>query len=248
MVDVFKRSGKPDIAYHLAAGTPTVMFCGGYRSDMTGTKATFLEDCCRKHGWGYLRFDYTGHGQSGGDFETGTIGEWIRDARDVLGHSVPDGPVIVIGSSMGGWVGLTLAVENPDRVRGFIGIAAAPDFTRRIEADLTPDQRRALDTQGWFEEPNDYSDQPYRFRKDFLEEARNHFIMPEGRLPYGGPVRLLQGMQDSSVEWQVAHRIKNALDSSDCDVILIEDGDHSLSRPHDLALLEKSLVDLIQRI
>lgn len=253
MVDFFTRDGKPDIAYHLtpppSASAPFIMFCGGYRSDMMGTKAQFLEERCKAHGWGYLRFDYTGHGQSGGDFEAGFIGDWLEDARAVFAALVPAGnPVLIVGSSMGGWVGLTLARDNAAQVRGFVGIAAAPDFTSWIEADLTPDQRHALDTQGYFEEPNEYSDEPYRFRKDFLEEARTHFMMADGRLPYAGPVRLLQGMQDSAVEWQFAHRLKNALDSKDCDVLLIEDGDHSLSRPHDLALLEKSLVDLAGRI
>ncbi len=254
MVDFLKRDNHPDLAYVAVppsrADAPCILFCGGYRSDMAGTKATFLEERCRAHGWGYVRFDYRGHGQSGGEFEVGFIGDWLGDARAVL-HAVvmPDVPVIIVGSSMGGWIGLSLARDNPARVRGFIGIAAAPDFTAWIEAGLTPDQRHLLESQGYFEEPNEYSDEPYRFRRDFLEEARAHLMMDGGgRIAYDGPVRLLQGMKDTSVEWQVAHRIKNALDSKDCDVILIEDGDHSLSRPHDLALLEKSLVDLVDRI
>lgn len=250
MVDFLTRAGKADLAYVRSPARddalPFVMFCGGYRSDMRGTKATFLEERCRARGQGFVRFDYTGHGESGGDVTTGSISQWYDDAQAVF-DACTAGPVIVIGSSMGGWIGLKLAVEHAGRVAAFIGIAAAPDFTRWMEEGFTPAQRHQLETLGYAEEPSEYGE-PYRFTREFLDDGHANALMAGGRLPFGGPVRLLHGMRDQTVEWQVAHRIKNALDSKDCDVLLVEDGDHSLSRPHDLALLDKSLVDLSVRI
>ncbi len=250
MVDFLKRTGKPDLAYVASpprdGALPSVIFCGGYRSDMRGTKASFLEERCRARGQGFVRFDYSGHGESGGDIDQGTMSQWCEDARDIFDELI-SGPAIVIGSSMGGWVGLKLALARPERARAFIGIAAAPDFTRWMEAGFTPEQRAQLETLGYAEEPSEYGD-PYRFTRAFLDDGAANAIMADGRIPFTGPVRLLHGMQDQTVEWQVAHRIKNALDSTDCDVYLVEDGDHSLSRPHDLALLDKSLVDLTGRI
>lgn len=250
MVDFLKRAGKPDLAYIYTpprhAHMPTLMFCGGYSSDMLGTKAAFLEERCMARGQGYIRFDYSGHGQSGGDFMEGSIGQWYNDALAVL-DTLTQGPMIVAGSSMGGWIALKLAVARPERVKALIGIAAGPDFTGWIEDGFTPAQQAELAEKGYVEEPNAYSPEPYRFTRLLIEDGRKHFIMT-GDMPFEGPVRLLQGMEDSAVEWQVAHRIKNALTSRDCDVYLIEDGDHSLSRPQDLALLDKTVVDLTERV
>ena len=250
MVDYLKRDGKPGLAYIRSpaqdASLPYVMFCGGYKSDMRGTKAAFLEESCRARGQGYVRFDYAGHGESGGDVATGTIGEWFADACAIF-DALTEGPVIVVGSSMGGWIGLKLALARADRAHAFIGIAAAPDFTRWMEEGFTPAQRAQLAEQGYAEEPSEYGE-PYRFTRAFLDDGRANFIMENGRVPFAGPVRLLHGMQDKTVEWQVAHRLKNALDSTDCAVCLVEDGDHSLSRPQDLILLDKTLVDLNGRI
>ena len=250
MADYLKRDEKPDLAYihspALDGSLPYVLFCGGYKSDMRGTKAAFLEERCRARGQGYVRFDYAGHGESGGDVATGTIGGWFEDACAIF-DALSAGPVIVIGSSMGGWIGLKLAIARSDRVRAFIGIAAAPDFTRWMEEGFTAQQKAQLETHGYAEEPSEYGE-PYRFTRAFLDDGRANFVMESGHIPFSGPVRLLHGMEDKTVEWQVAHRIKNALDSKDCDVYLVEDGDHSLSRPHDLALLDKTLVDLAGRI
>lgn len=251
MADCLKRAGRPDIVYDRTAprhdSLPFVMFCGGYASDRKGTKATFLEERCRTRGQGYVRFDYTGHGESGGDLLDGCIGAWFDDALAVL-DGLTDGRVIVVGSSMGGWIALKLALARPDKVGGLIGIAAAPDFTGWIEEGFGPAEWAQMDEKNYVEEPNDYSEEPYRFTRKLIEEGRDHFLMTGAPIAYDGPVRLLQGMKDTAVEWQVAHRIKNALISADCEVFLIEDGDHSLSRPVDLALLDKCVVDLSGRI
>lgn len=247
MVEYLERSGKPRLAYIYTAprdeSLPFVLFCGGYRSDMQGTKAGFLEESCRARGQGFLRFDYRGHGVSAGDFMDGTIGLWFEDAKDMFALIPPDKNVIVIGSSMGGWIMLLLALAYPERVTALIGIAPAPDFTRWIESGLTPAQHEQMARLGYVEEPNEYSPEPYRFTRAFLDEARTRFIM-DAPIPFTGPVRILQGKRDTAVDWTHAGKIEKALVSADCAVTLIDDGDHSLSRPQDLALLDKSLVDL----
>ncbi len=246
----FLQGPRHRIAYDLLEARdpalPFVLFCGGYRSDMRGSKATFLAERCRARGQGCLLFDYSGHGQSGGDFMEGSIGEWFDDAKAML-QMIPHDKVIVIGSSMGGWIALKLAMAFPEKVRALIGIAAGPDFTGWIEEAFTPAQKIEMAEKGYVEEPNDYSPEPYRFTRKLIEDGRNQFIMT-APIAFDGPVRLLQGMRDTAVPWQVAHRIKKALTSADCEVFLVEDGDHSLSRPQDLALLDKSLVDLMGRI
>lgn len=227
------------------AGLPGVVFLGGYRSDMEGTKALFLEEQCRARGQAFVRFDYSGHGRSEGDFADGTIGAWTQDALAVIDALTGDGPLILAGSSMGGWIALLCALQRPARVRGLIGLAAAPDFTLWIEDALTDDYRRQLAAKGYFEEANDYSDQPYVFTRALLEDGRKHALLAGGvEIPLDIPVRLIQGMRDADVEWQTAHRIRNALRGRDCEVFLIEDGDHRLSREPDLGLLGRVLADL----
>lgn len=248
MIQYLERKGLPSLACRLSPARdpslPTVMFCGGYRSDMQGTKATFLENQCRARGQGYICFDYSGHGLSEGDFMQGTIGTWRDDALAVL-DTLTAGKVLMIGSSMGGWIALLLGLLRPARVGAIIGIAAAPDFTQWIEGQLTATQRHDLDTKGYVEEPTGYSPEPYRYTKALIEEGRAHLLMAQGSpIAYAGPVRLLQGMKDTMVDWQTAHRLRNALLTTDCQVFLVESGDHSLSRPADLALLGKTVVDL----
>ena len=249
-IETLQRSGKPSLSYYRTeardsgAKRPTVLFCGGFRSDMEGTKATFLEDLCQTRGQAYVRFDYSGHGVSEGDFVDGTIGDWKNDTLDVIDH-LTSGDLIIIGSSMGGWIALLAALERADRIKGVIGIAAAPDFTREIrDEQLNDEQRSLLETQGYFEEPNEYSDEPYKFTKKLFDDGDAHCLL-DRTLEINAPVRLLQGMKDNAVPWQKAHRIKNAMaDTELCEVFLIETGDHSLSRPEDLNLLKEQLIEL----
>jgi len=220
-----------------AALLPTVMFLGGFRSDMQGTKAQYLEGACRARGQSFIRFDYSGHGQSGGDFEDGTISRWRDDAAFIL-NSLTKGPVILVGSSMGGWIALLLLRTYPDRVAGLVGLAAAPDFTKGLyEQELTEAQRKILHRQGYIDLSNDYSDEPYRFTLELIEDGAQNSILGTD-FSCTCPIRLIQGMKDNDVAWQTAHRIKNTLKGADTVVFLVEDGDHRLSRPADLALID----------
>src|SRR5947207_12344476 len=178
---------RPDgaaIAYHrLEGATPGIVFLGGFRSDMTGTKALFLEDYCRRHGRAYLRFDYFGHGASSGDFAEGTIGRWREDAIAVI-DSLTEGPQILVGSSMGGWIMLLAALARPQRVAALIGIAAAPDFTAELlPKRLTPEQRRELDEKGAVTVPSDYDAAGYLYTSALIEDGRQHLLL-------GGPIPL----------------------------------------------------------
>lgn len=224
------------------AALPTVIFMGGYRSDMEGTKALFLQAQCAARGQDFVRFDYGGHGVSGGAFADGTIGSWTDDALAVIDH-LTDGKVILVGSSMGGWISLLCALKRPDRVAGLIGLAAAPDFTREVIERLSDDHKRQLTEKGYFEEPNDYSDEPYIFTQKLLDDGHARCLLDKP-INLTIPVRLIQGMRDTDVEWQKAHRIKNAITGDDVEVILLETADHRLSRDEDLVVLGRILADL----
>jgi pimeloyl-ACP methyl ester carboxylesterase len=254
MLQKIKGPNDYDLAYvHHAGNAPTLVFLGGYKSDMEGTKAIFLEELAQKHGYGFLRFDYGGHGLSGGDFKAGTIGSWGEDALFMIDNIV-QGDAILAGSSMGGWIALLCAFKRPERVRGLIGIAAAPDFTTWIENQLTEGQKQDLDQKGYFEEPNDYSDEPYIFTKKLLQDGRTHALLDKS-LALSIPVRLVQGKKDADVPWETAEKIKKALQrgqkegqSPDISLLYVEEGDHRLSRPQDLELLGRTFLDLAQNI
>lgn len=244
-VQYLQREGKPKLAYVFTPSSdegavlPLVMFLGGYRSDMNGTKATYLEEQCKARGQGYVRFDYSGHGLSGGTFEEGTIGRWLKDALAILDH-VAQGPVVLVGSSMGGWIALLVARSRGAMVKALIGIAAAPDFTEDIYCRLNGAQRQELEENGVAYVPNDYSDQPYAFTKEFYSEAKNHLLLTETRsVDY--PMRFIQGGQDEDVPWQTAVKIQNAYEGAESDIVIVEDGDHRLSRPEDLDLIDKEI-------
>lgn len=222
------------LAYQRGSGdaqAPSIVFLGGYASDMTGTKASFLAERCAATHYRFLRFDYRGHGQSSGDFKDGAIGDWFEDVQAVVGQ-LTDGPQIVIGSSMGGWMGLMLAVQQPQRVKAFIGVAAAPDFTEDLMwAQLSADQRARLVHDGVI---YDEGHAPVTLR--LIEEGRQHLMLHQ-KMSLKCPVRLLQGLADADVPWQHAVRIADAIDHSDVRVTLVKDGDHRLSQPQDLDLL-----------
>jgi pimeloyl-ACP methyl ester carboxylesterase len=234
------------LAYHRTKGKskslPGVIFMGGFRSDMTGTKATFLEEQCQKRNQSYLRFDYTGHGASSGKFEDGTIGAWLQDSVDALDH-LTEGPQIVIGSSMGGWLMLLLGLERPDRVAGMIGLAAAPDFSEDIyHHEFSEEHRRHLAQKGIVYMPNDYAD-PHPLTRHLFEEARNHLLLNK-TIPIHFPVRLIHGKKDADVPWQKSEKTLEKLAARDKKILWVEDGDHRLSRPQDLQLIDETLVEL----
>jgi pimeloyl-ACP methyl ester carboxylesterase len=234
------------LAYRYRAGAaPTVVFLSGYMSDMSGTKAEALDAWATATGRAFLRLDYSGCGASEGAFEDGSIGRWRDDARAVIDAAAP-GPLILVGSSMGGWIALLLAVAMPARVAALVGIAAAPDFVDwGLWAGLTDAERDTLMRDGRIEQPSDYGDQPYVYTRALVEDGRACRVM-DRPIAFPGPVRLLQGQQDPDVPWKLALDIAERISSSDVQLILLKDGDHRLSRPSDLALLTATLDSLLE--
>jgi len=232
------------IAYHRTRGkSPGVVFLGGFMSDMTGTKAVTLEEFCRARGQAFLRFDYRGHGASSGRFEDGTIGLWADDALAAF-DQLTDGPQILVGSSMGGWIALLTALARRGRVAGLVGIAAAPDFTEDLLWNaFPPDQRAALLREGVVRLPSEYSDKPYSIALKLIEDGRRHLLLRE-TIDLACPVRLLHGMRDPDVPWQRSVKLAEQLAAPDVRVVLVKDGDHRLSREQDLALLCRSVEEL----
>jgi pimeloyl-ACP methyl ester carboxylesterase len=221
-----------------AKAMPWVVFLGGFKSDMTGTKAIFLEQHCRARGIGFVRFDYTGHGASEGRFEDGTISQWTEDAQDILDNIV-DGDAVLVGSSMGGWIALNLLLRNPERIRGVVGIAAAPDFTQGIEPRMTPEQLQEFYQKGKISAPSAYGE-PYVYTRALIEDGRKNLLL-DRQHNITVPLLLLQGMLDDAVPWETALRIRKKFHGPMTDVIIIEDGDHRLSRPQDLESLAATL-------
>lgn len=227
----------------LEGRSPTVVFLPGYGSDMTGDKATALAVFCEKRGQAMLRFDYSGHGASSGRFEDGTIGIWSTDALTAI-DQLTEGSLVLVGSSMGGWIALLAALARPERVAGLIGIAAAADFTETLMwPRLSLEQRAALMERGIIHQPSRYGD-PTPITRALIEDGRNHLVLT-GTVPLDCPVRLLHGQADPDVPWEMALRIANELTSGDVQVILVKHGDHRLSRPQDLALLRQTLLPLL---
>ena len=228
-------------------GPPTVVFMGGLMSDMTGTKALFLENLCRDKGWGYVRFDYSGHGQSSGVFRKETIGAWRRDTLSII-DGLTKGPLVVVGSSMGGWLALLAALARPDRVKGLIGLAPAPDFTERLLwPGMTSAQKQEFEQTGEVRIPSEYGDDPYIFTRVLFEEARTHFLL-DGAIPLRIPVRLIHGLKDNDVPAWVSEEIMARLEGDDAELTLLEEGDHRLSSPEQLECLTKLLEDVVAKI
>lgn len=241
------RPGQPSIAYRQTVGAesgrPGVVFLHGFMSDMGGTKAVFLDAWCRDRGVAFLRFDQTGHGASEGAFTDGTIGGWARDTVAVI-EALTEGPQILVGSSMGGWLALLAALKLPQRVAGLVGLAAAPDFTESLWRSLSPDQQAAVEREGAYREPTPYAPVPYTFTRDLFRDGRENSVLG-GPIPLTCPVRLLQGQKDDSVPWQTALTLADRLTTPDVEVLLIKDGDHRLSEPAQLARLGETLAVLL---
>jgi pimeloyl-ACP methyl ester carboxylesterase len=244
---ILTRGDGATIAYHRLVGrTPGVVFFGGFRSDMTGTKALYLEDFCRRRSRGYARFDYFGHGASSGDAAMGTIGRWADDAIAVV-DSLTQGPQILVGSSMGGWLMLLAALARPARIHALVGIAAAPDFTEHLVwPRLSPAQRRQLHETGVVTLPSEYDPAGYTYRLSLFEDGKRHLVMGKS-IALDCPVRLLHGMRDEAVPWRTSLSLAERLDSRDVAVTLVKDGDHRLSRDADLARLGRTLDELLDR-
>lgn len=224
---------------------PTVVFLPGFRSDMTGDKATNLAAFCAARGQAMLRLDYSGHGASGGTFEDGTIGIWAQDALAVI-DQLTTGKLILVGSSMGGWLALLVALARPERVAALVGIAAAPDFTDALMWDaMTFEERATLMRDGILRIPSQYGD-PTPITRALIEDGRNHLLLGNAIL-LDCKVRLLHGQADPDVPWEMALRISEQLVTPDVQVILVKDGDHRLSRPSDLALLRQTVAGLLDQ-
>lgn len=217
-----------------------MVFLGGFRSDMTGNKAVWLDGWARAQGRAFLRFDYSGHGRSSGEFETGSVGDWAEDAAEVLAR-LTEGPQVLVGSSMGGWIALLLARRWPERVAALVGIAAAPDFTEDgMWAGFTEAQRRVLEADGRVLLASAYSDEPYPVTRRLIEDGRRHLVM-RAPLRLGCPVRLLHGTADVDVDRSVALRLFDHVEGPDTRLVLVKGADHRFSGPRELALIGRVL-------
>lgn len=221
---------------------PTLVFLPGYRSDMDGGKATALADWAQAQGQAMLRFDYAGCGRSDGDFEAQTLAGWRDDALAMIDSL--EGPVVPVGSSMGGWLMLLAALARPDRVVGLVGIAAAPDFT---DWGFSADQKQAIRAEGRLEQPSPYGEAPSVTTRAFWESGEALKLLGGG-IAVDRPVRLLHGLDDADVPWRVSLRLMERLRSADVQTLLVKDGDHRLSRGGDLALLVATVAALLEKL
>jgi pimeloyl-ACP methyl ester carboxylesterase len=233
------------IAYRKTGGRlPTVVFLGGFSSDMTGTKAAHLHTWCRARGQAYLRFDYQGHGASSGRFVDGTIGCWRDDALAVI-EGCTKGPLILVGSSMGAWIMLLAAARLGARVRGLLGIASAPDFTEELVWQrLSAEARSELARSRVLYVPSDYSNEDCPISLALIEEGRAHRVL-NTTIALDCPVRLLHGLADRDVPWELSRRLLQAISSGDVTLELVKGGDHRLSQPADLVRLSRTLSELV---
>ena len=214
---------------------PTVVWLGGFKSDMAGTKAEALADWALAKGRAYVRFDYFGHGESEGDFRHGTITRWREDALAVF-DELTTGELVLVGSSMGGWIACLVAAVRAERIRALVLIAPAPDFTEKLMApEMTSDELLELAETGVWMRPSDYGD-PYPITRELLEDGARWSILP-GPVNVEAPVRILQGGEDPDVPWRHALELAHAIRGPDVVFTLIKDGDHRLSRPQDIARL-----------
>lgn len=240
------------IAFRRIAGAaPGIVWLGGYRSDMLGTKAETLAGWAAEKGSAFLRHDYSGHGESGGEFAQGTISKWLGESLAVF-HRCTAGRQVLVGSSMGAWIALRMVQElrkagSGESIAGLVLLAPAPDFTAElIEPSLTARQQRELARKGYFEKPSEYGPDPYIYTRALLEDGRQNRVMT-GPIDTHCPVHILQGMADPDVPHEHALRLVSLLPADDVTLSLIPDGDHRLSRPQDLALLVRAVEEMIGR-
>lgn len=242
MIERLNTAQGREIAYEKLEGAgPAVVFLGGFKSDMAGTKAVFLQDWARAEGRGFLRFDYSGHGESSGAFEDGCIGDWFEDACAAIG--LIEGPVVLVGSSMGGWISLLVARDMPQKVVGLVGIAAAPDFTEDgFWAGFDAAQKAELEREGRVALPSDYGE-PYIITERLIEEGRERLVLRTHLgLPF--PVRLVQGTADTSVPVAWGTRLLEHIDSPDARLTLVKGADHSFSDAACLPVIVRAIEEV----
>ena len=249
----FLNVGGTFIAFRRIAGSePGLVWLGGFRSDMKGSKAAALAEWAAGHGRAFLRFDYSGHGESGGQFAEGTISRWLAESLEVFGQ-ITAGRQVLVASSMGAWIALRMVEElharsEGGRVAGLVLLAPAPDFTSElVEPALTRAQRRALDRKGCFEERSAYSDEPDIYTRALLEDGRENRVMT-GPIDTRCPVHVLQGMADPDVPYAHALKLVSLLPADDVTLSLVPDGDHRLSRPQDIAMILRAVEEMSRRI
>jgi len=243
MTAYLARPDKPALAYRYRPGRgPTIIFFPGYMSDMEGEKATALDAWAGREGRAMIRFDYAGCGSSEGRFADFTLADWRDDALDMIAAFAAGGPLVLVGSSMGGWLALLVALALPDRCRALVGIAAAPDFT---DWGFTEEQVDLLREQARVERPTPYDDEPYETTLGFWESGQANLLL-DGEIDLECPVRLLHGQRDDTVPVSIALRLSRALRSADVQTILVKDGDHRLSRPGDIELLIATVAPLME--
>jgi pimeloyl-ACP methyl ester carboxylesterase len=235
---------------HSPGATPGLVWLGGYKSDMLGTKAQTLSDWAAREGRAFLRHDYSGHGESGGAFADGTISKWLGESLAVF-RRFTRGKQILVGSSMGAWIALRMVQElrkaGDSTIVGLVLLAPAPDFTAElVEPALTKAQKRDLKTKGFFEEPSDYSAEPYIYTSALIDDGRANRVMT-GPIDTHCPVHILQGLADADVPASHALKLVSLLPADDVTLSLIPDGDHRLSRPQDLDMLLRAVSDMVQR-
>ena len=241
-IDYLPSAGGLRLAYRKREGRgPTIVFLPGYASDMEGSKAVALDTFAAECGIGMLRFDYSGTGSSEGAFADGTLEAWADEAT-LMVDRLTEGPLLVVGSSMGGWIALHLALRRPERVAALVGIAAAPDFT---EWGYTDDEKQVLQRDGKLEQPNPYSDQPQLTTRSFWESGQRLQLL-SSEIAIDAPVRLIHGDLDEDVPLDVAFRIKDRLRSGDVQVTIIKDGGHRLSAPHEIDAIRRTVASLLE--
>jgi len=236
------------LAYKIHEGAgPVLIWCGGLRSDMLGSKAECLHDWAQDSGQSYIRFDYFGHGESSGEFEQGHIGMWRDDIIRVMDHMAPDQDIILCGSSMGGWASILAALERRGRVKALLLIAPAPDFTQKLMwPNFSPDIQDQIIKDGVYYEPSPYGE-PMPVSKTLIEKSADYQILDQP-ITLDIPIRILQGMKDEPVPWQHPFRFIKAVTSEDVEITLVKSGDHSLSQPHDLRRLVKTAKELVASV
>ncbi len=222
------------IAFRRIAGAgPVLVWLGGFKSDMTGTKAERLAGWALKAGHAFLRFDYSGHGASAGRFEDGTISAWLNDALAAI-DTLTAGPAVLVGSSMGGWIAMLAALARRERIAGLVLIAPAADFTEElIWNEMTGEERDTVLRDGRIVEPSPYGDPPSIITRALIEDGRKHLLLG-GAIALHAPVRIIQGMADAEVPWRHALKVAECLQTDDLTMTLIKSGDHRLSKPHEL--------------
>ncbi len=244
----FTRHQAPSLAYRYLAGEgPTIIWLGGFGSDMLGTKAGFLHDWCQENGRAFLRFDYSAHGESEGVFEEYGIGDWAKDALDIIQHAAP-GPCLLVGSSMGGWISCLLARDKLQEIKGMVLIAPAPDFTKDLMwPSLSEADQQTILSEGKLVVPSEYDDTEFIYSKTLFDQGAENLIF-EKPLTLSCPVHILQGMEDEPVPWAHAMRLACHIAASDLTITMTKTGDHRLSTSQDLITLRHTLTNMLTKI